>query len=252
MSYLLSDLKIVSLSFCRAEEILSSQLSNEATTSNIAKIPNSNSDNVFKISYDSPNQPQNFDFPRTARKGHERSFQSTWFKSFPWLHYDDRTDSAFCFTCVKAAETNSLSTQSLSQGDALLKQGFQNWNRATEKSRGFQKHELSKAHKEAVVRNVKTNPTPPDVVDMVSTEAEKIRFKTRQMLLKILTNVRFLARQALPLRENWDKKSKLEIDSNFHQLLLLRCENEKELQTWLDQSTENIQLRQCKMKCYKA
>ena len=58
------------------------------------------------------------------------------------------------------------------------------------------------------------------------------------MLLKILTNVRFLARQALPLRGNWDKKYKLEIDSNFHQLLLLRCENEKEFQTWLDQSTE--------------
>ena len=111
-------------------------------------------------------------------------------------------------------------------------------NKVSRKSRGFRKHELSKAHKEAVVRYVKTNPTQPDVVDMVSTEAEKIRLKNRQMLLKILTNVRFLARQALPLRGNWDKKSKLEIDLNFHQLLLLRCENEKELQTWLDQSTE--------------
>ena len=133
---------------------------------------------------------------------------------------------------------NSLSTQYLSQGDAFLKQGFQNWKRATEKSRGFRKHEMSKAHKEAVVRHVKTNPAQPDVVEMVSTEAKKIRFKNHQMLLKILTNARFLARQALPLRGNWDKKSKLEIDSNFHQLLLLRYENEKELQTWLDQSTE--------------
>ena len=139
MSYLSSDLKIVSLSFCRAEEIPLSQLSNEATTSNIVKIPNSNSDNVFKISYDSPNRPQNFDFPRTDPKGHERSFQPTWFKSFSWLHYDDRTD---------LAETNSLSTQSLSQGDAFLKQGFQNWKRATKKSRVFRKHEMPKAHKE--------------------------------------------------------------------------------------------------------
>ena len=226
------------MSFCRAEEILSSQLSNEATTSNIVKIPNSNSDNVFKISYDSPNQPQSFDFPRTGPKGHERSFQPTWFKSFPWLHYDERTDSAFRFTCIKAAEMNSLSAQSLSQGDAFLKQGFQNWKRATKESRGFRKHEMSKAHKEANVSYVKTNPTQPDVVDMVSTEAEKIRFKNCQMLLKILTNVHFLARQALPLCGNWGKKSKLEINSNFHQLLLLRCENEKERPTWLDQSTE--------------
>ena len=180
MSYLLSDLKIVSLSFCRAAEILSSQLSNEATTSNIVKTPNLNSDNVFEISYDSPNQTQK---TWTGPKRHERSFQPTWFKSFPWLHYDERKNSAFCVTCVKVAETNSLSTQSLSQGDAFLKQGFQNWKRATEKSRGFQKHEMSEAHKEAVVRYVKTNPIQPDVVDTVSTEAEKIRFKNRQMLL---------------------------------------------------------------------
>ena len=100
-------------------------------------------------------------------------------------------DSAFCFTCVKAAETNSLSTQSLSQGDAFLKQGFQNWKRATKKSRGFRKHEMSKAHKKAVVRYVKTNPTQPDIVDMVSTEAEKIRFKNRQMLLKIFNKRSF-------------------------------------------------------------
>ena len=232
------------MSFYRAEEILSSQLSNEATTSNIVKIPNSNSDNVFKISYDSPNQPQNFDFPRTGPKGHERSFQPTWFKSFPWLHYDERTDSTFCFTCVKATETNSLSLslslsmQFLSQGDAFFKQGFQNWKRATEKSRGFRKHEMSNAHKEAVVRYVKTNPTQPDVVDMVSTEAEKIRFKNRQMLLKILTNVRSLHAKLYHYVGTGTKKSKLEIDSNFHQLLLLRCENEKELQTWLDQSTK--------------
>ena len=184
MSYLLSDLKIVSLSFCRAEEILSSQLSNEATTSNTVKIPNSNSDNVFKISYDSPNQPQNFDFPRTGPKGHERSFQPTWFKSFPWLH-DERTDSAFCFTCVKAAETNSLSMQSLSQGDAFLKQGFQNWKRATEKSLGFRKHEMSKAHKEAVVRYVKANPTQPDVVDMVSTDFLSMYLQTWELCLSI-------------------------------------------------------------------
>jgi len=146
--------------------------------------------------------------------------------------------AAFCFTCVKAAETNSLSTQTLSQGDAFLRKGYQNWKHALEKARGFQKHEMSQAHKEATIRYVKSSSNQPDVVDMVSSEAEKQRFKNRQMLLKILTNIRFLARQGLPLRGSWNKEYNIEIDSNFHQLILPRCENQRDLQSWLDQSTD--------------
>ena len=154
MSYLLSDLKIVSLSFCRAEEILSSQLSNEATTSNIVKIPNSNSDNVFKISYDSPNQPQNFDFPRTGPKGHERSFQPTWFKSFLWLHYDERTDSAFCFTCVKAPETNSLSLRSLYLRETRFSNKVSRTGR--ERPKNHEASQSMRCRKHTSVKRVKT------------------------------------------------------------------------------------------------
>ena len=109
-----------------------------------------------------------------------------------------------------------LSTQTLSQGDAFLRKGYQNWKHALEKTRGFQKHEMSQAHKEATIRYVKSSSNQPDVVDMVSSEAEKQRFKNRQMLLKILTNIRFLARQGLPLRGSWNKEYNIEIDSNFH------------------------------------
>ena len=84
------------------------------------------------------------------------------------------------------------------------------------KTRGFQKHEMSQAHKEATIRYVKSSSNQPDVVDMVSSEAEKQRFKNRQMLLKILTNIRFLARQGLPLRGSWNKEYNIEIDSNCH------------------------------------
>ena len=96
---------------------------------------------------------------------------------------------------------------------------------------------MSKAHKEATIRYVKSSSNQPDVVDMASSEAEKQRFKNRQMLLKILTNIRFLARQGLPLRGSWNKEYNIEIDSNFHQRILLRCENQRDLQSWLDKST---------------
>jgi len=192
-------------SLCSAAEASSSEISSEVTSSS----------NVT-ISHDSPNQPRNVEFTKSGKIGHERSFQANWFDLYPWLHYDEELQAAFCFTCVKAAETNSLSTQTLSQGDAFLRKGYQNWKHALEKARGFQKHEMSQAHKEATIRYVKSSSNQPDVVDMVSSEAEKQRFKNRQMLLKILTNIRFLARQGLPLRGSWNKEYNIEVDSNFH------------------------------------
>ena len=120
----------------------------------------------------------------------------------------------------------------------VSQKGYQNWKHALEKARGFQKHEMSKAHKEATIRYVKSSSNQPDVVDMVSSEAEKQRFKNRQMLVEILTNIRFLARQGLLLRGSWNKEYNIEIDSNFHQLILLRYENQRDLQSWLDQSTD--------------
>ena len=31
-----------------------------------------------------------------------RSFQSSWYNRWPWIHYDQVNDCAFCFTCLKA------------------------------------------------------------------------------------------------------------------------------------------------------
>jgi len=53
---------------------------------------------------DKASQPSSFSFPK--RKFGEknpvyRSFQSSWFKKWPWLHYDQANDKAFC---VKISE----------------------------------------------------------------------------------------------------------------------------------------------------
>ena len=56
-----------------------------------------------------------------------RAFQTTWYKDFDWLHYDENEDAAFCFTCLKAAEMHSLSTKALSQSDAFTKSGKMRW-----------------------------------------------------------------------------------------------------------------------------
>ena len=126
----------------------------------------------------SPNQPRNYNYRKSGPKSHERSFQPTWYNDYSWLHYDEDKDAVFYLTCLKAAETNSLSVQSLIQGDAFTKKGFSNWKKACEKSRGFKKHQTSKAHQEALARYVKTA-TSHDVIDLISSEAAFQRSQNR-------------------------------------------------------------------------
>ena len=38
----------------------------------------------------------------------KRSFQPKWFDRWPWIHYDECSDAAFCFLCVKAYCQNKL------------------------------------------------------------------------------------------------------------------------------------------------
>lgn len=40
-----------------------------------------------------------FDSYPLSKEKHRRSFQSSWFKQFPWLEYSPSKDAAFCFPC---------------------------------------------------------------------------------------------------------------------------------------------------------
>ncbi|XP_022796425.1 zinc finger MYM-type protein 1-like [Stylophora pistillata] len=57
--------------------------------------------------------------------------------------------------------------------------------------------------------------------------------KSRKVLLAILGNIRYLARQALPLRGNWNLETGSEENSDFYQLLKLRAEENSEILDWL-------------------
>ena len=57
--------------------------------------------------------------------------------------------------------------------------------------------------------------------------------KSREVLLAILGNIRYLERQALPLRGNWNLETRSEENSNFYQLLKLRAKDKSEILEWL-------------------
>ncbi|XP_078371338.1 zinc finger MYM-type protein 1-like [Oculina patagonica] len=181
---------------------------------------------------DRPNQPRNVSFPSKPYGNRNRSFQSGWFDRHPWLHYVESIDAVFCHTCIKAV-TNNL----ISSGNAdyvFTRYGYKNWKSATEKNKGFRKHETSASHKEAVARYIST---PAEVIgdvgEMLCSQHAEEKMKSRKVLLAILGNIRYLARQALPLRGNWNLETGSEENSNFYQLLKLRAEENSEILDWL-------------------
>lgn len=59
----------------------------------------------------SPHQPSMFVFPKRPfgkTKVVYRSFQKSWFKEWPFLHYDEAKDVAFCHTCVTAVKLKKI------------------------------------------------------------------------------------------------------------------------------------------------
>ena len=176
---------------------------------------------------DQPNQPSSFSFPK--RKFGEkhpvyRSFQPSWFRKYPWLHYDQVNDKAFCFTCLKASKIGNLKVCASKGDDTFLSRGYTNWKDASgDKCGGFSTHEHSQVHQyclEVICKPQKS------VAELLSSEHEKQKAVNHAYLRKVLENLIFLSRQGLPLRGNWESTdetgSGAEVQSNFHQLLLLR------------------------------
>ena len=102
-----------------------------------------------------PHQPVSFPFPKRMfgqKKIALRSFQSTWYKSWPWLQYDEEKDVVYCHTCVRALKQKMTSSKI---DAAFVFKGFSNWKDATI---SFRKHDSSRCHKEAVEKMVTFQP----------------------------------------------------------------------------------------------
>lgn len=179
-----------------------------------------------------PHQPLSFKFPKREfgkTSIVKRSFQPQWFSRWPWLHYDEERDLAFCFTCVKAYNDNKLHGVS-SLEYTYISAGFANWK---DSSTRLPAHETTTCHKTAVLKTITLLSTTRDVGELLSAAHSQDRLERRQCFLKLLSNVRFLARQALPLRGDGD-----EFDSNYIQLLKLRGEDDGRVFNWIKKKTD--------------
>lgn len=138
--------------------------------------------------------PKSFRFPkRKFGTKDERSFRAEWCEDakYPWLHYDVGSDSAFCHLCMTAAHEGKL-LASTKKDSAFLTKGFTYWKEATT---AFKKHQASYCHKEA---NEAINLLPQqvhDIGELLSQKHSDQKLENRKVFLRILQNLRFLARQ---------------------------------------------------------
>ena len=112
---------------------------------------------------------------------------------------------------------------------AFVSKGFTYWK---EGPKAFKKHQGSDCHREAVDALVVLPRCTKDVGDLLSSEHQAEKTRNRKILLLILQNIRFLARQDLPLRGDYN-----ESDSNFTQLLRLRGADHQGIDSWLNKKT---------------
>lgn len=181
-----------------------------------------------------PNQPKRFSFPKReyGKKTIVKcAFQQQWFQHWPWIHYDEVNDVAFCHTCVAAVRSKKL--KNVSNDLTFIHRGYANWKDASGKTGAFCKHESSSLHKQAVEVIYTLPRTTPDVGELLSAAHGCEKETNRKYLLKVSQTVRYLARQGLPLRGDGS-----EIDSNFAQLLLLRANDDPKIHEYLAKKTD--------------
>ena len=93
----------------------------------------------------------------------------------------------------------------------------------------FQKHDSSGCHKQVVEKMITLPATTRDVDEMLFCIHSSEKEANHKFLLKILSNLQFLARQGCAIRRGGEH----ETDSNFYHQYKLQCEDDSFLEEWL-------------------
>ena len=174
----------------------------------------------------------------------ERSFRAEWCDTYPWLHYDKVSNSAFCHLCMRAASQGKF-LASTKRDPAFISTGYTYWKEATS---AFKKHQASASHREAHEALVLLpQQIRGDVGELLSQKHSDQKVKNREMFLRILKNLRYLSRQGLALRGSHGNDT----ESNFWQLFRLQVEDVQELETWMNRRTDNYMSPQIQNECLK-
>jgi hypothetical protein len=188
--------------------------------------------------------PKCFKFPKRKFGAKAcRSFRFEWSEQYDWLHYDVGLDAAFCYLCMKCEQEKKF-LASTKRDPAFISKGFTYWKDA---NAAFKKHLSSVCHKEAVDSLINLPKCTKDVAELQNAEHAREKASNRRMFMLLLRNIRYLARQGLPLRGHGVE----ELNSNFVQLLHLQAQECKDVnvQAWLDKRTNKYTSPEIQNEC---
>ena len=157
-----------------------------------------------------------------------RAFHHSWFDDHKWLHYDENLDAAFCFTCLEAVKCNAISSKTLGKKVSPIGSMPRKNLVKTNRKIGVSQRNCRKGHYDSLSSQRLRRRTFCIVESIKRTE------KNREILTTICSNIRYLARQGIPLRGNWNKETVSELNSNFYQLNLLRSNEVPGMKEWLE------------------
>ena len=125
-----------------------------------------------------------------------------------------------CFTCRSALCRGLISVTSKSH--VFVLKGFDNWKKAKER---FREHEHCQLHREACMKLQLSQQS--SVATQLSHQLAVDQKHRQEMLMKVLTSVRFLVCQGLAVRGHKEEYS------NLVQLLICRSEDIHGLESWI-------------------
>ena len=132
----------------------------------------------------------------------------------------------YCSTC-RTAKLRNLLTFPKHYKSAFVDDGFKNLKKALER---FREHESSVIHKEAVLKIAATKSTSSGIGAQLSAQLRDQKHH-QNMLMKLLSCIKYLARQGLPFRgHNEDAES---FEGNLYQFLLLETRDNADMGAWL-------------------
>ena len=166
--------------------------------------------------------PSNFVFKARLQGKQKRYCQAKWFLQFKWLHYNQDNDTVPCFTCMKQNAFGKLTT-ARNKENAIVLTGYSNWKDALQH---FREHEASECHSlSTTFENVV--PKCGNVCEMTDASVKASMQENRRCFIKIIESLQFLGRQGIAMQGHIDTQS------NFVQLLQLRCKDFTPLKAWL-------------------
>ena len=130
---------------------------------------------------------------------------------------------------IFANQEKKLSSQNIDS--AFIFDGNSNWKNATDSKKGFTKHMNSQCFKDTVLKVITLSQATLDVGETLSHLHRKEKAFNRQKLLKIISNIRFLARKGPAIRGDGLEMGR-EADSYFTRLMHLRGEDDPRLLDW--------------------